>query len=158
MARGEGGHAPPAPGEAAPDPPDDGSGSEGDEEGEEGEPARLSEEQQAAARADPATATVVLAAAGTGKTSCLVARTRFLLSCGADSVLVLTFSRRAQQEFAARLRAGRRRGGEGVEVRTFHSQAYALLREHYAEAGWTRPPSVLAEDARAEALLMDCWL
>ena len=75
----------------------------------------------------------VLAPAGSGKTKTLVNRILYMLNQGipADKILALAFNKKARDEMQDRLN---RRGVEGVEVRTFHSLGYQIVR---AGLGWT---------------------
>lgn len=75
----------------------------------------------------------VLAPAGSGKTKTLVNRILNLLNQGiaAERILALAFNKKARDEMQDRLE---RRGVEGVEVRTFHSFGYEIVREG---SGWT---------------------
>jgi ATP-dependent DNA helicase UvrD/PcrA len=70
----------------------------------------------------------VLAPAGSGKTKTLVNRILYMLNQGipAEKILALAFNKKARDEMQERLN---RRGVEGVEVRTFHSLGYEILRE-----------------------------
>ncbi len=86
-------------------------------------------------------ALLIVAGAGTGKTTTLAARLAYLIDKGADParLLLLTFSRRAAHELVARAArhadpnaAGRVWGG------TFHAVAHRLLQQH-AEAVGLRP-------------------
>jgi DNA helicase II / ATP-dependent DNA helicase PcrA len=86
-------------------------------------------------------ALLIVAGAGTGKTTTLAARMARLIDNGADParLLLLTFSRRAAHELIARAaraadpnKAGRIWGG------TFHAVAHRLLQQH-AEAVGLRP-------------------
>ena len=83
---------------------------------------------------------LVLAGAGTGKTTTLCARVAWLLSEGvpAERILLLTFTRRAAREMIERARAlvqraapdsGRVMGG------TFHSFAHRMVRMHASSLG-----------------------
>jgi DNA helicase-2/ATP-dependent DNA helicase PcrA len=83
---------------------------------------------------------LVLAGAGTGKTTTLVARVAWLMASGvpAERILLLTFTRRAAREMIQRARtlvariapdAGRLAGG------TFHSVAHRLVRRHATVLG-----------------------
>ena len=100
--------------------------------------ARLAPDQRAAATAPPGPVLVV-APAGSGKTTTLVARVAWLVDGGADpgAIALVAFNRRAAEELVERLDAalaplGASASGEGgVRVRTFH----ALGREVLAEAG-----------------------
>ena len=69
----------------------------------------------------------VLAPAGSGKTKTLVNRILFLLNQGvpAEKILALAFNKKASDEMQARLE---RKGLHEVEVRTFHSLGYEIVR------------------------------
>lgn len=86
---------------------------------------------------------LVVAVAGAGKTSTMVARVAALVAAGTPPrrVLVTSFSRAAVADVRAKLRSRGDAALEQVEVRTFHSLAYALLRE--AEAERSRPPGAV---------------
>ncbi|HEY5277651.1 MAG TPA: ATP-dependent helicase [Coriobacteriia bacterium] len=84
---------------------------------------------------------LIVAGAGTGKTTTLAARVAFHLSNGVDPrrVLLLTFTRRAAQEMTRRVDGLLRRlrgdevrgpGGEAVWGGTFHAIGTRLLRLH----------------------------
>ena len=74
----------------------------------------------------------VLAPAGSGKTKTLVNRIYHLLNQGVreDHILALAFNRKAKEEMQARLS---QRNVYGVDVRTFHSLGYEIIRN---ELGW----------------------
>jgi DNA helicase-2/ATP-dependent DNA helicase PcrA len=76
----------------------------------------------------------VLAPAGSGKTKTLINRILYLLNQGipAEKILALAFNKKARDEMQERLD---RKGVKGVEVRTFHSFGYEIVREKFA--GWT---------------------
>ncbi len=68
---------------------------------------------------------LVLAGAGSGKTSVLVARAGWLLTTGeavADQILLLAFGRKAAQEMDERIQA--RLHTRDISARTFHSRLY----------------------------------
>src|SRR5829696_1245026 len=87
----------------------------------------------------------VLAPAGSGKTKTLVNRILNLLNQGiaAERILALAFNKKARDEMQDRLE---RRGGAGVEVRTFHSFGYEIVREG---SGWTFGGSTQKKTAKA---------
>ncbi len=87
----------------------------------------------------------VLAPAGSGKTKTLVNRILHLLNQGiaAERILALAFNKKARDEMQDRLE---RRGVEGVEVRTFHSFGYEIVREG---SGWTFGGSTQKKTAKA---------
>ncbi|HET9587774.1 MAG TPA: UvrD-helicase domain-containing protein [Anaerolineales bacterium] len=70
----------------------------------------------------------VLAPAGSGKTKTLVNRILHLLNQGiaSEKILALAFNKKARDEMQERLE---RKGVHGVEVRTFHSFGYEIVRE-----------------------------
>lgn len=74
---------------------------------------------------------LVLAVAGAGKTTTMVARVAALVAGGVppQRILVTSFSRAAVSDVRAKLRARAATALDQVEVRTFHALAHALLRE-----------------------------
>jgi DNA helicase II / ATP-dependent DNA helicase PcrA len=119
----------------------------------------LNPEQRAAAT-HPGGPLLVLAGAGTGKTTTLAARVAWLIDEGAapERVLLLTFTRRAAREMLARARAYLGRSPNGrhagrVVGGTFHSVAHRFVRRHAAALGLPGGFSVL--DAGDAADLLD---
>ncbi|MCL4466061.1 MAG: UvrD-helicase domain-containing protein [Chloroflexi bacterium] len=98
---------------------------------------------------------LVLAGAGTGKTTTLTRRiAQTILSDAArpDQVLALTFTDKAAAEMAERLAAVMAEAGRGdlaheVAVSTFHSFGGSLIRENLLRLGFERPPGVLTAAA-----------
>jgi DNA helicase II / ATP-dependent DNA helicase PcrA len=92
----------------------------------------LNEEQRNAATARRDAPLLVLAGAGTGKTTALCARVAWLIGRGipAERLLLLTFTRRAARELLYRAAAlvGSAANGQRVVGGTFHSVAHRLLR------------------------------
>src|SRR5919199_4617891 len=114
----------------------------------------LNPEQRAAATHDGAEDLLILAGAGTGKTTTLCARVAWLLAEGvpAERLLLLTFPRRAARELLQRARAlvpatGRVLGG------TFHSVAHRVVRRHATALGM--PPGFGVLDAGDAADVLD---
>ena len=93
--------------------------------------------QQYAAVTAPDGPALIIAGAGSGKTRTLVYRVAYLIDSGIDpeSILLLTFTRKAAQEMLQR--AGRLIGTqcERVSGGTFHSVANVLLRRYGRPAG-----------------------
>src|SRR3954463_16829097 len=88
-------------------------------------PARVAAAQRAAATAPPGPILCV-APAGSGKTTTLVARVAWLIASGAarESIVAITFNRRAAEELGERLAtalAPLGLGASSVRVRTFHA-------------------------------------
>src|SRR6476661_7327811 len=81
---------------------------------------------------------LVLAGAGTGKTTTLCARVAWLVEQGVapERTLLLTFTRRAAREMLARTRLLLGSGATGGVVGgTFHSTAHHLIRLHASAVG-----------------------
>jgi DNA helicase-2/ATP-dependent DNA helicase PcrA len=120
----------------------------------------FTDEQMRAITAPPAPA-VVIAGAGSGKTSLMSARVVWLVANGyttADAVLGLTFTNKAAAELSSRVRTALRRleaqsGGSGMlddgepTISTYHSYAATLLRDYGLWAGY-EPASQLMNDAQ----------
>lgn len=73
--------------------------------------------------------TLVVAGAGTGKTSTVVAKIGYLVERGIareDQILALAFGREAAREMRDRVK---QRTGHSVEIRTFHSLALEVVRQ-----------------------------
>nr|WP_318382119.1 DNA helicase IV [uncultured Enterobacter sp.] len=101
-------------------------------------------------------ALLVLAGAGSGKTSVLVARAGWLLTRGeaaADQILLLAFGRKAAQEMDERIRE--RLHTEEISARTFHALALHIIQQ-----GSKKVPviSTLENDTKArQKLFIDAW-
>ncbi len=89
----------------------------------------LNDEQRAAA-CHPGGPLLILAGAGTGKTTTLCARVAWLISEGVqpERIMLLTFTRRAAREMLQRTRA--LVPAAGVVGGTFHSVAHRYVRLH----------------------------
>ena len=101
---------------------------------------------------------LVLAGAGTGKTTTLCARVAWLLTEGvpAERVLLLTFTRRAAREMIERARSMAKRAlpGAGQMVGgTFHSLAHRMVRLHASSLAL--PPGFGVLDAADATDLLD---
>ena len=99
---------------------------------------------------------LVLAGAGSGKTSVLVARAGWLLTTGeavADPILLLAFGRKAAQEMDERIQE--RLHTRDITARTFHALALHIIQQ-----GSKKVPSIskLENDAQArQALFIKTW-
>jgi len=94
----------------------------------------LDAEQREAVTA-PADAVIVLAGAGSGKTTVLTRRIEYRIDSGtadAEHTLAITFTREA----AAQLR---RRSPRGIHSGTFHAIAFGLMRQRYSDQNRTMP-------------------
>lgn len=93
--------------------------------------ASLNAEQLAAATAKPGY-NLVIASAGTGKTSTIVGRIAHLLNSGVcpDEILLLTFTNKAAAEMIQRVaRHFGNKSASEIEAGTFHSVSYRLLKQ-----------------------------
>ncbi|MFZ6002445.1 MAG: ATP-dependent helicase [Actinomycetota bacterium] len=114
----------------------------------------LTDEQAIAARHDDGHLLIV-AGAGTGKTTTLAARLSFLVASGVapENVLLLTFSRRAAAELVARAEATTgQRVAAACWAGTFHAVANRFLRR-YGRAIGLEPGFTVLDQADAADLL-----
>ena len=89
----------------------------------------------------------VMAGAGTGKTRAITHRIAYGVQHAhyeAESVLALTFTQKAAQEMAGRIRA---LGVDGVEARTFHSAALRQLQHFWPQLTDGYLPDIIASKA-----------
>ena len=99
---------------------------------------------------------LVLAGAGSGKTSVLVARAGWLLTTGeavADQILLLAFGRKAAQEMDERIQE--RLHTQDITARTFHALALHIIQQ-----GSKKVPSIskLENDTQArQSLFIKTW-
>jgi DNA helicase II / ATP-dependent DNA helicase PcrA len=125
-------------------------------------------EQQFAAITAPLEPAVVIAGAGSGKTTVMAARVAWLVATGKvapSEVLGLTFTTKATAELATRIRDGLRAAGllparglrplgededdvEEPTVSTYHSYASALLSEHGLRIGHEPDTRLIADASR----------
>ena len=93
----------------------------------------LNTEQYAAATA-PMGHNLIIASAGTGKTSTIVGRIAHLLESGvqASEILLLTFTNKASQEMIARVASRFGEVAKQIECGTFHAVSYRFLKDKYA--------------------------
>ncbi|GHQ01524.1 DNA helicase [Helicobacter pylori] len=100
---------------------------------------RLNPEQLKAAKALKGY-NLVIASAGTGKTSTIVGRILYLLDNGIkpEEILLLTFTNKASNEMIARV-AKYSKLSSKIEAGTFHAVAYRYLKEHYPNLSLKQP-------------------
>lgn len=113
--------------------------------------------EQLAAATHPGGPLLILAGAGTGKTTTLCARVAWLVSQGAapERIMLLTFTRRAAREMLQRTRAlvAMPASSGGVLGGTFHSVAHRFVRMHSSSLGLA--PGFAVLDAGDAADLLD---
>src|SRR5699024_8267352 len=102
--------------------------------------------QQQAVLDHPGGPLLVLAGPGTGTTTTVVETVVERIETRGmdpDSILVLTFGRKAAHELRARI-AGRLSRTTGSPAMTFHSFCYALVREHSDPQDWQDPVRLMS--------------
>ncbi len=123
----------------------------------------LNEEQLAAATA-PLGHNLIIASAGTGKTSTIVGRIAHLLHSGVEpsSILLLTFTNKAAGEMIARLqRYFPAKVVNKIESGTFHAVSYRWLKEIYPHLALKQPAELktlfrsIYEKRNFERMLLD---
>ncbi|WP_417546646.1 UvrD-helicase domain-containing protein [Marinobacter sp.] len=98
---------------------------------------------------------LVLAGAGTGKTSTMIGRAGYLLESGqarAEEILLLAFANKAATEMQQR--SQRRLGDAGLSISTFHKLGKEIIA---AVEGQQPALTALAEDDRALASHVNTW-
>lgn len=98
-------------------------------------------------------ATLVLAGAGSGKTSVIVAKAAHLIQRGIrepNEILLMAFGKDAAAEMASRIE---QRTGETVDAMTFHALGYGIIRS--VESGAPALAPHASDDAQFRALLRD---
>ncbi len=98
---------------------------------------------------------LVIAAPGAGKTFCLIARINHLvgtLGVAPERICAVTFTNRAAEEIALRLKHTLRDRGDAITRGTIHALCLALLREH-AEAAGLRPGFGVADEQYQKVIL-----
>uniref|UniRef100_A0A7S3GDR0 DNA 3'-5' helicase n=1 Tax=Palpitomonas bilix TaxID=652834 RepID=A0A7S3GDR0_9EUKA len=119
---------------------------------------RLDSDQHSAVQYDGNEPLVILAPAGSGKTSTLTQRVVHLLQKdetegeAKGQILVLTFTRKAGEELQDRVwklmqkEGYKKRVLDRISACNFHQYALRTLRSHYREAGMRLPPTVITGD------------
>ncbi len=112
----------------------------------------LTPEQRLAVIADE-DATLVLAGAGSGKTSVIVAKAAYLIQSGIrqpDEILLMAFGKDAAAEMATRIEE---RAGAKVDALTFHALGNSIIRQ--AESGAPALAAHASDDKQFTVLLRD---
>ncbi|WP_193369334.1 UvrD-helicase domain-containing protein [Pelagibius marinus] len=112
----------------------------------------LTPEQRLAVVSDE-DATLVLAGAGSGKTSVIVAKAAYLMRQGirqSDEILLVAFGAKAAEEMASRIET---RSGAAVDARTFHALGLSIIKEAEGQAPALAPHA--SDDVQFRALLRD---
>lgn len=120
----------------------------------------LNQEQLAAAQSDVDSDVLVIAGAGTGKTTCMLARVHHLATQGVElsKVLLLTFTTKASKEAKFRLGKLGIPRAERITVSTCHSFCYSVLRRFYKLAGLSNFPTILSDTLSIKRIVGDCMM
>ncbi len=101
---------------------------------------------------------LVLAGAGSGKTSVITRKIAYLIQqCGirAQYIVAVTFTNKAAREMKERVSSLLRGGeGKGLTVSTFHNLGLNIIRKEYARLGY-KPGFSIFDDGDIKALLTD---
>ncbi len=101
---------------------------------------------------------LVLAGAGSGKTSVITRKIAYLIQqCGirAQYIVAVTFTNKAAREMKERVSSLLRGGeGRGLTVSTFHNLGLNIIRKEYARLGY-KPGFSIFDDGDIKALLTD---
>src|SRR5881409_2693861 len=111
--------------------------------------------QQRLAIEAPLGPVLVVAGPGAGKTFCLIARINHLINTrglAPERICAVTFTNRAAEEIAVRLKHTLRDRADGITRGTIHALCLALLREH-AEAAGLRKGFGVADEQYQKVIL-----
>ena len=102
--------------------------------------------QQRAAVEHPAEPLLIIAGAGTGKTTTIVGRMAYLIQnqgASPESILALTFTNDAADHLKKKLTDEIGDSGSNIYACTFHSFAQSQTNTYYKELGYSEPPTVM---------------
>lgn len=88
---------------------------------------------------------LIIAGAGSGKTSVLTSRVNFLIECGVscDSILCVTFTNKAANEMRERLLYTLGTSVYDIKISTFHSFGLFLIKKHFDLLGYSTNFTIL---------------
>ncbi len=97
---------------------------------------------------------LILAGAGSGKTTVLTRRVAYLISQGAPpwSVLAITFTNKAADELKTRIKALLGEEGKGVWAMTFHAACVRILRAEFPALGRSGSFSILDDSDQSKIM------
>ncbi|PPC77584.1 hypothetical protein C4K68_09495 [Pokkaliibacter plantistimulans] len=106
---------------------------------------------------DKSTALLVLASAGSGKTSCSIQKIMYHVAegdCNPEDILALTFSNAAAIEMRERLMlAASSDIAAHASIKTFHGYGNSVIRNYYHELKRSAPPSLINETEQLAVLI-----
>ncbi len=95
---------------------------------------------------------LIVAGPGSGKTTVLTRRIAYLINkknIKPENCLAITFTRRASEEMRQRLGKLLTSGADKLNICTFHSLCFSILKENYETAGLNKDFSVMSEQEKA---------
>ena len=95
---------------------------------------------------------LIIAGPGSGKTTVLTRRIAYLINeknIKSENCLAITFTRRAAQEMRERLNKLLTSGAEKLNIHTFHSLCFSILKENYETAGLAKDFTIMSEQEKA---------
>ncbi len=110
------------------------------------------DEQQSAAVNSTESQLLIVAGPGSGKTTVLTRRIGHLISdcnLAPENTLAITFTRRAAQEMRERLTKLLGEKAKNLNIHTFHSLCFEILKENHAVAGLDPNFRVMSEEEKA---------
>jgi len=117
----------------------------------------LNEEQRICAKAALDIPQIVLAGAGTGKTTLLTARIAHMLELGvpAHTILAMTFTNKAAAEMRERVEKLVGTAADGLTLTTFHSLCFRLVLQYHKLLGFTQRPTVYSSTREQVAVVTE---
>lgn len=94
---------------------------------------------------------LITAGPGSGKTTVLTKRTEYLISeknVSPENILAITFTRRAAQEMRERLEKLLGDKAKTINIHTFHSLCFSILKKHHEIAGLNENFTVMSEQEK----------
>ena len=110
------------------------------------------DEYQKAAVENPNSQILIIAGPGSGKTTVLTRRIAHLINnnnVSPNNCLAITFTRRAAEEMRERLSALIPQKSELINIHTFHSLCFAILKENHEKAALDKNFSVISEQEKS---------
>ena len=95
---------------------------------------------------------LIIAGPGSGKTTVLTRRIAYLINeknIKPENCLAITFTRRAAEEMRERLNKLLPCGADKLNIHTFHSLCFSILKENYETAGLDKEFNVMSEQEKA---------
>ena len=95
---------------------------------------------------------LIVAGPGSGKPTVLTRRIAHLINeknIKPENCLAITFTRRASEEMRERLNKLLQNGANSLNIHTFHSLCFSILKENYEQAGLAKDFTVMSEQEKA---------